>query len=214
MRVIFILLLAGMFFIAGCGTAENKKVDKNDSLSEKEAIKKAFQEDLPPSSDIKQFNWFYSAFAHAATTGNDTLFNIVIHPKYGLWIIHSEGAVPEFTHVKSILEFKKANGKGILPFDRAAMMSVPREETLPVVTCEGKKIYDKSGCFTSLQNTFAEQKIWKYAGLSADKDREIEESAQTITRTVVNTENYRFYFSLIEGSWYLTFMDIMRPCEA
>lgn len=214
MRVIFVLLLTGIFFISGCETPENKEAEKKDSLSKKEAIKKALQEDLPPSSDIKQFNWFYSAFAHAATTGNDTVFNVVIHPKYGLWIIHSEGAAPNFTHVNSIGEFKKANGKSILPFDRDAMMNVPREEALPVVICEDNKLYNKAGCFTSLQNTFAEQKIWKYAGLSAEKDREIEESAKTITRTVVNTENYRFYFSLIEGSWYLTFMDIMTPCEA
>ncbi|MEO5641785.1 MAG: hypothetical protein ABIQ40_18795 [Bacteroidia bacterium] len=214
MRAIFILLLCGIFFIAGCESSENKKSAQDDSVSIKEAIKKALQEDLPPASDIVQFNWFYSAFAHAATTGNDTIFNIVIHPKYGLWIIHSAGAVPNFTHVKDIREFKMPDGKSILPFEREAMIHVPKEEALPVVICEDDKIYNKSGCFTSLQNKFDEQKIWKYAGLSAEKDREIEESAKTITRTVVNTANYRFYFSLIEGSWYLTFMDIMTPCEA
>lgn len=214
MRSVFIFIACNLFFISGCGEASRNESKKKDSLSEREAIKKALQEDLPPSSDIKQFNWFYSAFAHAATTGNDTMFDVVIHPEYGLWIIHSAGAVPNFTHVKHINEFRMPDGKSILPFKRDAMMSVPKEETLPVLVCDDDKSYDKSGCFTSLQNTFAEQKIWKYAGLTADKDREIETSAKTITRTVINTENYRFYFSLINGSWYLTFMDIMTPCEA
>lgn len=212
MRTLYVFI--ALFLFAGCGSEENKTPGEKDSLSKKDSIKKAMQEDLPPPSEIKQFNWFYSAFAHAATTGNDTLFNVVIHPKYGLWIIHSAGAVPNFTHVNNILEFRKPDGKSILPFERSAMMSVPKEEALPVLVCDDDKSYNKNGCFTSLQNTFAEKKIWKYAGLSADKDKEIEESAKTITRTVINTENYRYYFSLINGSWYLTFLDIMEPCEA
>jgi hypothetical protein len=219
MRSIFICIAISALFISGCDTTVNNKAKTNDTipkdtLSVKDAIKKTLQEDLPPPTDIKQFNWFYSAFAHAATTGNDTMFDVVINPVYGLWIIHSEGAVPNYTHVNHILEFKKANGKGILPFDRDAMMSVPKEEALPVVDCESKDLYNKKGCFTSLQNSFYQQKTWKHASLPPEKDRAIEASAATITRTVINTENYRFYFSLIDGSWYLTFLDIMRPCEA
>jgi hypothetical protein len=213
MRAIY-FIAAGILFLAGCENAEDKNIAANDSLSKKEAMKKALQEDLPPPSDIKQFNWFYSAFAHAATTGDDTLFDIVIHPKYGLWIIHSAGAVPNFTRVNHINEFKKPDGSSLLPFNRDAMMSVPKEEALPVPDCGNERAYNKTGCFTSLENTFASQKIWKYAGLSAEKDKEIEESAATITRVVINTENYRYYFSLINGSWYLTFLDIMEPCEA
>jgi hypothetical protein len=213
MRAIY-FIAAGILFLAGCDNSEDKNTAAKDSLSKKEAMKKALQEDLPPPSDIKQFNWFYSAFAHAATTGDDTLFDIVIHPKYGLWIIHSAGAVPNFTRVNHINEFKKPDGTSLLPFNRDAMMSVPKEEALPVPDCGNERAYNKTGCFTSLENTFASQKIWKYAGLSAEKDKEIEESAATITRVVINTENYRYYFSLINGSWYLTFLDIMEPCEA
>ncbi|MDQ3111579.1 MAG: hypothetical protein M3R17_16955 [Bacteroidota bacterium] len=213
MRINVFVIAVGLFCITGCGD-EAQSPGVNDSLSEKEAMKKALQEDLPPSSDIKQFNWFYSAFAHAATTGNDTMFDVVIHPQYGLWIIHSAGAVPNFTRVDHIREFKQPDGKSLLPFERDAMMRVPKEESLPVLECENDKVYNKEGCFTSLQNTFAEQKIWTYSGLPAEKDKEISETASTITRTVINTKNYRYYFSLINGSWYLTFLDIMTPCEA
>jgi hypothetical protein len=210
MRSVFIF--SALLFFAGCSDNENKPAV--DSLSKKDSIKKALQEDLPPPSDIKQFNWFYSAFAQAAITGNDTLFDVNIHPEYGLWIIYSNGAMPQLMHVKHILEYKNAAGKSLLPFDRNVMINVPKEEALPVVDCNNKNYWSKSGCFTSMENKFAEQKIWKYASLPADKDKEIEELASTITRTVINTANYSFYFSLIKGTWYLTFMDVRRPCEA
>jgi hypothetical protein len=210
----FALFFSMTVFLFSCSETGNKTTI-TDSVSKKDSVKKALQEDLPPPSDIKQFNWFYSAFANTAAKGNDTLFDVVIHPKYGLWIIHSEGAVPQFTHVDHINEYKAVNGKSLLPFDRDAMINVPKEEALPVVDCNAKNSWSKAGCFTTMENKFAEQKIWKYAGLTPEKDKEIEELAATITRTVINTENnYRFYFSLINGTWYLTFMDVRRPCEA
>jgi hypothetical protein len=203
-----------MLIISACNTAENNSSNTRDSLSRRDSLKKALQEDLPPASDIKQFNWFYSAFAHAAITGNDSLFNVVIHPKHGLWIIHSEGAMPQFTKVLKISEYKNALGKSIIPFDKNAMMNVPKEEDLPKIDCNSKNFYSKSGCFTSMQNVFEAEKIWKHAGLTADVDKEVGQLASTITRTVINTDNFIFYFSLIDGSWYLTFIDVRKPCSA
>jgi hypothetical protein len=206
------IVFSGLIFFTACSNPVSTPL--KDSVSAKDSVKRMMQEDLPPASDIKQFNWFYSAFAHAATTGDDSLFNVVIHPKHGLWIIHSEGAMPEFTKVMKVSEYKNGMGKGLLPFDRNAMMNVPKEEALPKVDCNSKNFYDKQGCFTQMQNSFAQEKIWLYAGLDAGKDKEISELASTITRTVVNTENqYRFYFSFIDGSWYLTFIDVRKPCE-
>ncbi|HET6989872.1 MAG TPA: hypothetical protein VFJ43_01055 [Bacteroidia bacterium] len=209
-----ILVISGMVFISACSNPSAESTPK-DSLSGKDSIKKAMQENLPPSSDIRQFNWFYSAFAQAATSGNDSLFNVVIHPKHGLWIIHSEGAVPNFTKVMRIRDYKNMQGKGLLPFDRDAMMTAPKEEALPVIDCNSKNFYNKTGCFTQMQNSFAQEKIWLNAGLDADRDKEIAQLASTIMRTVINTENhYKFYFSLIDGTWYLTFIDIRTPCDA
>lgn len=206
--------ILGLLFIAACNNPTTP-VSQKDSVSERDSVKRMMQENLPPSSDIKQFNWFYSAFAQAATTGDDSLFNVVIHPSHGLWIIHSEGAMPNFTRVMKIADYKNAIGKGLLPFDRNAMMNVPKEESLPKVDCNSKSFYDKTGCFTQMQNSFAQEKIWLNAGLGADKDKEISELASTIMRTVVNTENhYKFYFSYINGSWYLTFIDVRTPCDA
>ena len=210
-RFCFPLLL---LLLAACGTDKSTDAAGDTLMSRKDSLKKAMSEDLPPPSDINQFNWFYSAFVHAATTGDDSLFDVVIHPQHGLWIIHSNGAMPNFTNVKHISEYKTAAGKKLLPFDRSLMSCAPKEEELPVVNCDSAGFYSKRGCFTSMQNTFKDEKIWQYAGLPPGQDKEVAQLAGTITRTVVNTENYRYYFSLIEGSWYLTFLDVRQPCSA
>ncbi len=208
------IILVALLIFSACTNSSTNSVVNKDSMSPRDSLKRALQEDLPPSSDIKQFNWFYGAFAQAAVSGNDSLFNVVIHPKHGLWIIHSSGAMPQFTKVMRIQNYKDEMGKGLLPFDRDAMMVAPKEEELPKIDCDSKNFYSKSGCFSQLLNAFAQDKIWKNAALSADKDKEIEELASTIMRTVVNTANYKYYFSLIDGSWYLTFIDVREPCSA
>ncbi len=203
-----------LILFTSCGNPVANQSVLGDSMSKRDSIKKALQEDLPSPADIKQFTWFYSAFAQATVTANDSIFNVLIEKKLGLWIIYANGALPQFIHVDKISDFKDGNGKSILPFDRDPMMTVPVEEEMPQVNCDSKNFYNKKGCFTSMQNVFLEEKIWKNATLSADKDKAIEESAKTITRTVINTENYRFYFSLIDGKWFLTFLDIRKPCQA
>ncbi len=214
MNTMRFLLPAFLLIFSSCGTETPAGTAADTTMSRKDSLKKAMSEDLPPPSDIRQFNWFYSAFVHAATTGNDSLFDVVIHPEHGLWIVHSNGAMPNLTNVKHIGEFKTAAGKKLLPLDKDDMTKEPKEEELPVVNCDSAGFYSKRGCFTSMQNTFKDEKIWQYAGLPPGQDKEVAQLAGTITRTVVNTENYRYYFSLIEGSWYLTFLDTRKPCSA
>lgn len=203
-----------LIFLVSCSSEDPGNAPLQDSLSPKDSLKRVLTENLPPPTDIKQFNWMYSGFMDACTGGGDTKFNVFIHPKYGLWIIHSDGAMPQFTHVMKINEYLTAKGVEIIPMDRVSMMSAPKDESLPVVDCDSKDFYNKPGCYTQQQNVFAQEKVWKYAGLNADQDKEVERLASTITRTVINTETYRFYFSLIDGAWYLTFIDIRKPCQA
>ena len=61
---------------------------------------------------------------------------------------------------------------------------------------------------------FREEKIWKYCNLDTGDEEAIAEIARSISRTVINTAIFRAYFSKIEGSWYLTFIDIRSPCVA
>ncbi len=208
------ILFFGIFFLASCSGDDSKNSLPKDSLSSKDSLKRVLMENLPSPADFKQFEWMYSGFMDAATGGGDTKFDVFIHPKFGLWIIHSEGAAPQFTHVMKINEYLNSKGLEIIPIDRESMMTAPKDEALPVVDCNSKDFYSKPGCYTQQQNVFAEEKIWKYAGLNPDEEKDVEQLAKTITRTVVNTENYRYYFSLIDGAWYLTFIDVRKPCEA
>jgi hypothetical protein len=209
-------LIPLFFFVmlASCSNDDAASSMASDSLTAKDSLKKAISEDLPPPSDIRQFNWFYSAFTHAAVTGDDSLFNTFIHPKHGLWVIHSEGAVPSFTKVQKIGDYKLTNGKGLLPLDRDKMLAEPKEGELPKIDCDQEEFWNKTGCFTTEHNVFLEEKIWQAAGLKPADDKQVAYLATTIARTVINTSTYRFYFSLIDGGWYLTFIDIRKPCSA
>ena len=210
----YLFFLTGFLFFSSCNETNNNLPQTKDSMSAKDSAKNAVQQTLPPPTDISQFNWIYSLFAHAASQGDDSAFNVFIHPEYGLWIIHSDGAMPQFTHIKKISEYKNIKGKGILPIVFWDISVAPKDESLPVVDCSKKGFYSKEGVFSQQQNTFLESKLWQNASLSADEDKEIAQTASTITRTVLNTANFTYYFSLIKGSWYLTFIDIRRPCEA
>lgn len=209
-----LLLPLILLAFAACSEKTNEPGAQNDTLSAKDSLKKAISEDLPPPTDIHQFNWMYSAFIHKGIAADDTAFDRFVHPGHGLWIIHTEGAIPEFVHVNHIGDFKNAAGKRILPLPQELMQAEPQEDALPLVNCDAVNGYDKTGCFTTQQNVFAEEKIWLHAGLDAQQDKEVSQLAQTISRTVVHTAGYRFYFSLIDGSWYLTFIDIRKPCAA
>lgn len=202
------------FFLFSCGSEEESTAVVTDSMSAKDSLKRMISEELAPPTELKQFNWFYSTFFHAVTTDNDSMFNRFIHPENGLWIIQSNGAVPQFVKVKLVSDFKFPNGKRLLPIARDEMVTEPKEEELPVVDCDKKERYNKSGCFTSERNVFNEEKIWQYAGLTPDQDKQVAKAASTISRVVINTANYKYYFSLINGSWYISFIDVRKPCEA
>ena len=84
-------------------------------------------------------------------------------------------------------------------------------EELPEVVCEDE-FYNKQGCFAEKVNPLLASQIWNYAGLNEKEIQAIEVLANTVEITVVNTSIYDFYFSKIEGNWYVTFIDLRIPC--
>ncbi|MGL4596057.1 MAG: hypothetical protein ACRCYO_00930 [Bacteroidia bacterium] len=212
MQRLFSALVFSAFFFVACSSEPAEKIASDSTIADTSLAKKSIIEDLKPSTDIKQFNWMYSAFVGAASGEKDELFNAFIHPTHGLWIIHSDGAMPQMKNIKKIEELKKE--KSFYPIKRDDMICTPSDEPLPEINCDAKKFWSKLGCFTQLSNAFKTQKIWEYAGLTDAQSKAAVASAETISRTLINTENYRFYFSLIDGSWYLTFIDVRKPCNA
>ena len=134
---------------------------------------------------------------------NISNINQFIHPKNGLRLIQSSGAMPNMTNTSAVDKN--------FPVDFSAV----KEEEVPKVNCDSKTFWTKDGCFSQQSNIFKDEKIWTYCGLSKEDEAKVEETAKTISYTVINTAmNARYYFSLIDGKWYLTFVDLRRPCEA
>ena len=214
MKIVFPVLLSLSLLIISCGDDASDNSDANDSLSSKDSMKKTISEDLPTTVDITQFEWIYSTFA-ASAISDAPRFNVFIHKDHGLWIIRSNGAMPEMINVKSILGVMTSNGDSLVPMNREKMASTPSEDPMPIVDCDSKTHWSQDGCFTSETNTFLKDKIWDYAGLNESDEKKVQELGSGITRVVINTEmNMRFYFSEINGTWYLTFLDMRVPCEA
>jgi hypothetical protein len=134
------------------------------------------------------------------TIGN---FNQFIHPQKGLWIIQSAGAMPQMSRLTQV------DKNFPVDFSKAA------PEKLPVVNCERSSGWSSEGCFLQPVNTFKDEKIWTYCGLSKEEESEISRSSQLVSQTVVQTYlNARYYFSLIDSKWYITFVDLRIPCQA
>ena len=144
---------------------------------------------------------------------NDSLFNSLIHNNYGLYTIESSGAMPMIRKFYDIRKFKTFNENKDINELLYHEMSDPIFESLPKVICD-VEVYDKEGCFAQETNPLLESQIWNYAGLNEKEIQATETLAKTIRMTVVNTSNFTFYFSKIEGKWYLTFIDFRVPCTA
>lgn len=214
MKLIQLAALTIFLLFGACNSDTNGQDENADSISAKDSLKKKITEDLPPSTDIKQFEWIYSSFA-AASTYSTKDFNIFIHPEHGLWIIRTNGALPQMMNVKNSAVVKGVDGDSLIPFNREKMIATPVADALPEIDCDSKTFWSKNGCFTSETNTFKEDKIWQFAGLNDNDAKKVEELSDQITRVVINTEmNMRFYFADINGTWYLLFLDMRVPCGA
>lgn len=137
---------------------------------------------------------------------NISNINEYIHPKNGLRIINSSGAMPNMTNTSQVDKN--------FPVD----FSTVKNEELPKINCDSTpstRGWTMDGCFAQEINNFQNEKIWTFCGLSKEDEVKVAELAKTISWTVINTSlNARYYFSKIDGKWYLAFVDLRRPCEA
>jgi hypothetical protein len=207
MRFRTYLFLCIALLLLHCGQSAPKQPTVPIQTSQTKADSVAKQQ-LPSQS----FPDFYGHFVRYMIAGKDSASHAFVHPKHGLWVIHANGALPEFTHYLKLGAIRIGNNQPLLPVSLAAMNCTLKEESLPVVNCDNKEFYAKTGCFAQEINTFSVDKVWRYAKLQATAVSAIETLATTISVTVINTANYKYYFSRINGSWYLTFIDLRRPC--
>ena len=167
------------------------------------------------SNTVKDFKDVYSEFFSSILDDNSTIFNSFIHPQHGLYIVESSGAMLKFEKVTDISTFRSSmEKKSIFDINKTKIGLQMIEEELPTAHCDSAGFYTKRGCYTEEVNTFKDEKIWTATNLSQEEKDQISKLAQTIVKTVINTANYRYYFSKIEDKWYITFIDMRKPCTA
>lgn len=199
--------------LSACGSDENG-AQSTDSMSAKDSVKKELTESLPPDEDFKQFEWIYSSFV-AAVTYNVKSTDVFIDKEEGLWVITTNGAMPQMVHVKTVAGLLNYKNDSLIPIDRNSMVCALENGEIPEPDCDRPSFWAKDGCFTTEHNTFKESKIWEYAALSDADAKDAEELASKIGRVVINTsQNMRMYFMLKNGGWYLVFLDLRMPCAA
>ncbi|NCP45475.1 MAG: hypothetical protein GW818_03360 [Flavobacteriales bacterium] len=207
-------VVAVSFLISFVACSEASQNDNNIQEQQQETIDTSIANVTKEQVDTTSFLQFYQQLVAAIETKNAAAFNQLFYKDYGLYIIESSGAMPQVSKVYTIEQYKTtgtAQGFFDLQFDSLSLM--PAEEQLPKVVCE-KNNYDKQGCFQENINPLKDSEIWNYANLNEKEVQAIQFRSETIKITVVNTYNYTFYFSQINGSWQLSFIDLRIPCTA
>jgi hypothetical protein len=169
---------------------------------------------LPDSVLLKKdFPTRFSALIN--TFGSQDLgeLNKFISPEFGLLIIESQsGAMPQFHIQKTDDQSYRQQLEAIcntISFDRNL-----KEESLPRIDCESKDFYTKSGSFVQDTNLLSGSEIWKYGNLAPADQVFAERVVESIGKTVLITSGYTFYFTYYKDSWYLTVIDVRKPCQA
>ncbi len=212
------IVVAVSFLILFVTCSETTQSDNNTQEQHQEIVVNTIDtlitDAAKKQSGTTRFLQFYQQLVTAIETKNAAAFNQLFYKDYGLYIIENSGAMPEVSKIYEIENYKSSTTKQgffSLLFDSLSLM--PVEEKLPKIVCE-KNSYDKQGCFQENINPLNDSEIWNYANLNEKEVQAIQFISETIKITVVNTHNYTFYFSQINGSWQLSFIDLRIPCTA
>ena len=147
-----------------------------------------------------------AGFISVCKTITSKNINSFIHPERGLWIISSQGALPEMKNVK--------NTEGNFPADFSNVKD-GTNKGLPEVDCDAITLWTKEGCFAQNADLFSDTQIWEYSNLSSEEKNKVLAATENIQWSAVNTVlNARYYFAWMDGRWFLVVADLRQPCQA
>ncbi|MFN7012774.1 MAG: hypothetical protein ACK4ON_00725 [Bacteroidia bacterium] len=206
MNLFRILFVVATFILFSCNTSDNNSSENQNSNDVSEIRESTTEED---------FREVYTDFFTAVKDVNENRFNEYIHPEIGLFIIQQDGAMPNLIYVTDISKFKRSyDNMHFFAFNTDVIGVELIEQELPKINCEVFDGYDKQGCFSQEVNKLAATKFWEFVDTTPELKSKCERAANTIKWTVINTANYGYYFSQINGKWYITFIDMRQPCSA
>ncbi len=190
LRTVFFAALISVLALLSCNESGGQmEVKGQPSSTAGDSIKQ-----VPPPD-------FISTCARINERNLDTFINRI----HGFWYIKSGWFHPYFIRLRDLPMFTKQEN---LKFSKV------KEEDLPQVDCDlPPPHWTKNGCFAREENTFVKDSSWTQCELSEKDKEEVAALAKTIRWTVINSKEGKYYFSLIDGAWYLTFVDLRRPCE-
>ncbi len=164
------------------------------------------------ADSIVNFEQRFGAIINTIGSQNFDELNAFISPQFGLLIIENkDGAMPQFRIQKT--DDREYNQ---LLENMAATISYDgqlRTESLPMIDCNSPLLYTKAGSYVQDTNILSASEIWKYGNLSAEDQFYAEKAIAAIGKTVITTYGYVYYFNYYGSNWYLTVIDIRKPCN-
>ena len=147
-----------------------------------------------------------------------TEINKYIHPENGIYVLGNPGAFTIATKNTSFEEIIESD-------EWIASQKIDcaiKYEALPEVECDKLNGWSKQGCFSDDVKNFNKisaaanySVMAKEYRISGQDIKEVKNIESTVSLGVILTaDGMSFYFSLIDGKWYITVLDLVTPCEA
>lgn len=204
MKHLLSLFIGSLLLACGNGieSTENTSIENEKRIDSNLVV-----EEISEVERSASFIHVYQLFTKALQEKKSDEISEFIHPKHRVKLITNfSGAMPQLMSFPRYSHFDHDEQVRLKFEEIDSLLLVPKLETLPKVTCD-ELTYDKQGCFAIEGNNNLNQHPWNEKG-------EHNELIETVKWTVTNTYNFTFYFSEIDGLYYLTFIDIRTPCSA
>ena len=145
---------------------------------------------------------------HSAMALKDiTTINSFIEAEKGLLVIPATGAMLQFNTYASLNETHK-NLFSALTHNEDLTFSY---ESLPTPDCDSENLYSKTGSFILERNESNEDNLQIYREADESWKKNI---LSLVTHTLVNTNDYTYFFNYKEGKLTLLAINFRRPCNA
>ena len=152
------LFFLSFFLFLSCSTADEQS-NENPTPNTKRETTPTTKNKL--AENINTISLAYELFAAAIITTDTTKLNDLIHPELGLFIIHSNGALPEIHKIFSMAELKTEKPK-LLNLNDGLFATPLLLDDLPFIDCDfPPNFYSKSGCFADTINELRNNPIWE-----------------------------------------------------
>ncbi|GAB3529387.1 hypothetical protein GCM10027443_08600 [Pontibacter brevis] len=174
-----------------------------------------------PGRDTMSFEVAFEHFFRALQAGDTVGLNQFVSPRLGVWLIEQPGAVPAYSHFRSIQAVQRSYQNQPFTSVREQMQECDLQERqeFPKFDCawmdRGRTGFAEDGCFFRNTTDFKNTDMWRYANLTPQQEEQVQQMQQQVQKTVLHTHSsFRFYFAHDGERWRLLFADLRMPCSA